>query len=193
MNQSSSKFSAELQAAKSNNRDCDRAALIEQFRPYLSKLANQYLGDRYHARIGHSDIVQSAIIGALNDFSSCQATSLAEFKAWLKRILLNDIMNKVRDITRDKRDIRKELPGSQAGQLADDAKSPESQVIEGEELQRLQVAMNQLSEPQQTVIQLRNQEKLDFLEIGRRMNRSPDSARMLWNRAIQRLAKTLKD
>lgn len=193
MNSSFPQFMVELEAARSGNENSERAALIERFRPFLSELAQQYLGYKYHARIGHSDLVQSAIISALVDFSSCRAKSLEEFKAWLRRILVNDIMNKVRDITRGKRDIRKELPGSRAEGLVDDAKSPESKAIEGEDVRRLQVGMQQLTNDQQVVIRLRNQEKLDFPEIGQRMNRSSDSARMLWNRSIQKLAKLLKD
>ena len=38
---------------------------------------------------------------------------------------------------------------------------------------------------------MRSQKRLPFAEIGRAIGKSPDAARMLWNRALLRLRKHL--
>ena len=52
-------------------------------------------------------------------------------------------------------------------------------------------ALERLPEDYRRVITLRNQERRDFDEIGRLMNRSTDAARRLWSRAIERLEREL--
>jgi len=48
-------------------------------------------------------------------------------------------------------------------------------------------AMAALSEDHREVITLRNLEQLDWGEVGRHMERSPDAVRMLWLRALKQL------
>ncbi len=56
---------------------------------------------------------------------------------------------------------------------------------------RVKTGIEELPEDYRTVILLRQQEDLTFEEIARRMERSPDAARMLWGRAILELGKTI--
>ena len=53
---------------------------------------------------------------------------------------------------------------------------------------RVADAMDKLPADYRCIIELRNFEQRTFVEIGRIMNRSPDAVRMLWGRAIRRLA-----
>jgi len=48
-----------------------------------------------------------------------------------------------------------------------------------------------LAEDHATVIRLVHQEGLTLVEAGRRMGRTPDATRMLYGRAMQRLAARL--
>ena len=63
----------------------------------------------------------------------------------------------------------------------------------GEETSRLRRLLGQLPEDYRTVVLLRNWEQLAFAEIALRMNRSLDSVKKLWSRAMQRLEKALND
>lgn len=168
-----------------------RAAFVEKYRPFLSQLTGQYLGNKYQGRLSVSDIVQSAIVEAFNDFNSCRAQTEAEFKSWLRRLLINDIVNKIRFVKQDLRDVRRENPDAEPGDLPGKEPSPASKLVQAEEESRLIEAMSTLSDEDQQVIRLRSKEKLPFAEIGKQMERSEDAARMLWTRAIQRLAKVL--
>ncbi len=54
-------------------------------------------------------------------------------------------------------------------------------------------AVNALPEECKTVILLRQQMDLSFVEIADRMHRSPDDVRMLWGRSILMLGEKLRD
>lgn len=193
MDVSGSSFSQSLLFARENKSPDERANLLEDFRPFLKQIAHQLIGREYSNRLDESDLVQSAIVGALNDFSACRATNELEFKAWLRKLLTHDVMNELRFLRQAKRDIGKESPISNLNELSDKQNSPSSHVVAAEDRQRLLTAISKLSNQDQEVIRYRNQDKLAFSEIGKLMSRSEDSARMLWTRAISKLAKLLKE
>jgi RNA polymerase sigma-70 factor (ECF subfamily) len=70
--------------------------------------------------------------------------------------------------------------------------SPSGEAMEHEQDQALQAALGRLPEDYRRVIALRHQEDLSFEEIGRLLQRSPDAARKLWARAIERLQEELE-
>ena len=80
--------------------------------------------------------------------------------------------------------LRDELPG--------DASTPSAQAARNEDLAALTAAMERLPEKYRRVIVWHHWEKLTFIEIGRRLNRSEDAARMLFGRAIDRLAREME-
>lgn len=188
---SGSSFSRSLDLARKARDADEQAKILEGFRPFLKRIANQLIGAKYAKRLDASDVVQSAIIGALDDFSGCRAANETEFKAWLRQLLVHDVMNKLRYLNREKRDISRETAISDFGKLRGNQASPEEVLVAKENVSRLNEALEKLLEPERQVIVLRNQEKLRFAEIGRRMSRSEDAARMLWTRSIQKLAKIL--
>lgn len=185
----SSEFAARLSQAKAGSSD-DRAVLLETFRQYLNAIAQAAIGPTAKAQMSASDLVQSAIIDAYKNFDQCRASNHAEFKAWIRQILVNDVMNRIRYLRSAKRDVRKEKSLSNHALVADEI-SPEDAVAQAEDERRLTAAMQQLGHEQQEIIKLRHRDKLTFVEIGKQLNRSPDAARMMWNRAIDELAKIL--
>ena len=183
-------FESLILARKENDLEA-QALILDGFRPFLTQLASQLIGRKYLNRLEVSDLVQCAVIGAFNDFPSCRAANEVEFKAWLRRLLINDTMNQVRFLKQTKRDIGRELPDSDLAKIADSQLPPDAIVAKEEDVNRLVSVMEKLSEKDQRVIRLRSQENLKFAEIGTLMDRSEDSARMLWVRAIKKLAKLL--
>lgn len=187
MNIADTSFGKSLILAREEG-DLDRQAqILENFRPFLNRNASRLLGKKYSKLLDVSDLVQGAVIRALRDFSNCRASNELEFKAWLRKLLTNYARNQVRYLKQAKRDIGREKSLSHFGSIADRQLSPLAQVTKKEDEQRLLVALKKLSKLDQQVVQLRNQERLMFAEIGKIMNRSEDSARMLWNRAIRKL------
>ena len=124
-------FSEKLTKARNGSSD-EQAAMLETFRDYLRKIASKTISDNAQAQLSVSDLVQSAIIDAHKSFASCRATNSVEFKAWIRQILLNDILNRHRNLRRQKRDIRKEKQLS-GRYLVEDIDSPSEQVIRQED------------------------------------------------------------
>ena len=69
--------------------------------------------------------------------------------------------------------------------------SPSGQAMEHEQDQALRAALGRLPEDYRRVITLRYEEQLPFEEIGRLLQRSPEAARKLWARAVERLHEEL--
>jgi RNA polymerase sigma-70 factor (ECF subfamily) len=167
------------------------AELLEEHRPYLKNIAAAELPERLRSQLDASDLVQETLLRAFRKFGQFAGTTDAEFVGWLREILLNQIIDvsrhhgrQVRDVSRtrslpDAVSCDKTLPGSEA-------------VRRGETSERLAAALAELPEHYRTVILLRQEEDLSFEEIGQRLQRSTDAARMLWGRAILQLGKLMQ-
>ena len=170
-----------------------QAELLNSFRGYLRVIAINTIGLKTGANLSVSDLVQSAIIDGCADFDGCRAACEEEFKAWLRQILLNDIVARYRYLRRKKRDTSKEVPFESGHAVISPADWPVAVAQRKEEQEQLIDAIEQLSTEHRLVILLRHQEKLTFGEVGLRLNRSADAARMLFNRAIDELARILRN
>jgi RNA polymerase sigma-70 factor, ECF subfamily len=170
--------------------------LLELFRPYLLLLANTRLDAELAARRGASDLVQDTFLNAHQCFEQFNGTSVAELRAWLRRILLNVTSNSgrgYRDTAR--RGAAREVSldaGPGRWDLAGDTPSPSERLMLHEEAEAVQRALARLPEDYREVILLRQRDNLPFEEIGRKMGRSADAARMLWCRAVEHLQQELE-
>jgi RNA polymerase sigma-70 factor (ECF subfamily) len=192
------RYSFESLVAAARRGDQEAASkLIERYRNYLLLIANEDLGTELRAKIGASDIVQETLMQAQVNFRQFNGTSEAEWKAWLRTIILNDLRKCRRAFDTKKRNASREIHADDQSAvyrgLHDQHPSPSSDAMRRENAQVMTQALGQLSNDQQTVIQLRNFEQLSFEEIGRQMDRSPDAARKLWARAIEALKNALKN
>lgn len=184
-----------------SRRGCNDAMgrLMQMCRQYLLHVANDELESDLQAKMAASDLVQETFLEAQRDFPRFRGETEAELLAWLRRILLHNLANqrrRYRDV--DKRRIASEVPidadssgADVAGFLAAITPSPSQRAIEHEEVEALEHAIEQLPEDYRQVIVLRQRERRSFEDIGRTMGRSADAARMLWSRAIERLASQL--
>lgn len=178
--------------------ELSREQLIETCRAYLLAIVEKNLDDPLRAKIGCSDIVQEACIKAHAVFGQFRGTSYAELLAWLRRSLVNDLV----DIRRKYkgsliRDVAREVTLQHGSvdllpqALIDQELTPCSATDNQEQIQALRVALQQLPEEYRQVIAWRNWDFLSFPEIAERLGRSEDAARKLWNRAVTKLAEFL--
>lgn len=77
--------------------------------------------------------------------------------------------------------------------LAARVRSETSRIALGEELARLEHALETLAPDQREVIVLRRLEELSFGEVAERLGRSPDACRMLFARAMTSLTLAMED
>jgi RNA polymerase sigma-70 factor (ECF subfamily) len=168
---------------------------LETCRRYLLLVAHRRLDPDLRAKGGASDLVQDTFLEAKRDFQQFQGTSTAEFRAWLRRLLIHNMGAFTRRYRgAGKRTVNREVALGGDGSsvdpdpgLAASTPSPSGQAIEREAAQALQRALARLPDDYRQAVTLRYQEGLTFEEIGARMSRSPEAVRKLWSRAMERL------
>jgi RNA polymerase sigma-70 factor, ECF subfamily len=178
--------------------ELSREQIIETCRSYLLAIAEKNLDDPLRAKVGCSDIVQEACIKANAVFGQFRGTSYPELLAWLRRTLVNELIDvrrkykgsQVRNIGREvalQQDSVDLLPQA----LIDQELTPCSATDNQEQIHALRIALQQLTEEYRQVIIWRNWDFLSFAEIGERLGRTEEAARKLWNRAVTKLAEFL--
>ena len=174
--------------------------LLDRCRGYLLRIAHHDLDPRLQAKGGASDLVQETFLEALRDFGEFSGDSEAELLAWLRHRLHFRIAKFVRSYRQtSKRAASREvpLPGGGSSDAMTSAlpaaqSSPSEHVVAGERDRLLEQAMERLPEEYRRVIELRYRRGLSFEEIGAVLARTPNSARKLWARAIERLKHDLR-
>jgi RNA polymerase sigma-70 factor (ECF subfamily) len=186
----------------SQARDGSRQALgelLEGYRGYLLMIAREEIGGDLQAKASASDLVQQTFLEAQQDFARFQGNSEAELRAWLRRLLVNNVANftrRYRDT--DKRAVGREVSLEEgdsvaklAGELAADTPPPSGVLVQEERARAVRLALDRLPEDYRQVLLLRHQEELPFEEIARLMGRSANAVQKLWARAVQRMEEEL--
>jgi RNA polymerase sigma-70 factor (ECF subfamily) len=194
MGESAKEVGQWLPAARAGSQEALGQAL-DAFRGYLLLIAEQELDSRLQAKGGASDLVQETLLDALRDFGHFQGNSEPELKAWLRQLLVYNVV----DFTRHyravaKRQVAREVmletgPSSaeRGGDLAASIPTPSRQAIDREQTQAIQQALERLPEDYRRVILMRYQDERSFEEIGQLLGLTPNAARKLWVRAVKRL------
>jgi RNA polymerase sigma-70 factor, ECF subfamily len=173
---------------------------LEACRGYLLLIARRELSPDLQAKAGASDLVQQTFLEAQRDFGRFHGDSEAELRAWLRRLLLNNLANFARLYREaDKRQVGREVelgPGTEFGAggeaLAAALPSPSRQAMTHEQAEQVQHALDRLPEDYRQVLLLRYRDGCTFEEISRLMARTPNAVRKLWVRAVERLKQDLK-
>lgn len=175
--------------------------LLGLYRSYLSLLARGQIGRRLQARVDASDLVQETLLAASCNFEQFRGATEKELTKWLRQIMASKITDAVRRHTARKRDIRlewqvaKELDRSSVllgNALATSQHSPSEQVARREQAVLLAHALDKLSDDYREVLVLRHIEELSFQEVATRMDRTLDSVKKLWTRALIKLRQSIE-
>lgn len=169
------------------------AELLVACRDYLLAIANSELQPSLQGKIGASDLVQETFVAAYNNFADFRGHSEAELLGWLRVILINQMTSTVRFYRfTEKRRVDREVPLAAQAKAVSTSRNPVSELLREENIHRLRTAIQQLSEPHRSAIELRSIEQLSFVEIGQRLGRSEEAARKLWGRALLMLCEMLE-
>jgi RNA polymerase sigma-70 factor, ECF subfamily len=188
-------FGGRLLAAREGSRDA-LGRTLETCRRYLLTVAREELSDDLRAKGGPSDLVQDTFLEAQSAFQHFRGNSEGELRAWLRRLLHHRAAKFGRRYrTTLKRRLCREASLPQPAPAAPDRRlvTPSVQLMAHEEAERLRRALERLPEDYRRVVTLRYVDQESFDEIGRRMERTPNAARLLWLRAIERVRKELGD
>ena len=174
--------------------------LVNQIQSYVSLMADKNLDQNLRGVIGPSDIVQLTMMKLVNGIDNFEGQSTPEFFGWLNKIIENEALKSRRDMTRQKRDIRRRRSlenMTDDSRMAFDPKAenatPQSSALAAERVDLLHAAMEGLPEDYATVIRLRNLEQLSFAEVAEKMGRSKDSVSKLWYRAVLKMKQQLEN
>jgi RNA polymerase sigma-70 factor (ECF subfamily) len=176
------------------------ARLLVRYRDQLAGQARGQVGRRLRVKLDVEDLLQEVSLEAHRDIGKFRGCTEREFVSWLRKILETIVSNQVRHyLGTERRNLRLErrladLDDSTAGMQQDPVApdtSPSQKAVQRERAARLAEAIDTLPRAYREVIVLRHQSGLSFLEIARRMNRTEDSVKNMWVRALRRLRELL--
>ena len=176
-------------------------SLLELYRRYLTLLARLQIHQRLQTKADASDLVQETFAEAHRDFGRFRGASEAELTQWLRTILARRVAKLVRRYYgAQSRDVRLEMrlgedldrSSSALGRgLSEPQTSPSQKMIQRENAVLLADALESLPEHYRDVLVLRHLEGRSFDEVARRLDRSVDSVKHLWSRALGQLRRRL--
>lgn len=178
------------------------AKLFDRYRPRLEKIIEFRLDDRLQRRVDAADVLQETFLELTKRLPEYLANPAVSLFVWMRQKAIQTLIDLHREHFRDKRNVSKELgqaPNWNSNEtglsihafLAASLTSPSQHLIRGEEVIKLQGAINSLDELDREVIALRHFEQLTNMQVAEILNLSPTAASNRYIRALSRLSETL--
>jgi RNA polymerase sigma-70 factor, ECF subfamily len=176
--------------------------LLEAHRNYLRLLATTCLHRDLKVKTDPSDVVQDTLLKVHRSFHQFRGATEGEWMAWLRKILVRNLVDLRRDFGRQRRAIARERSLEAAverssamllGVLPAAGSSPSHTAARREMSALVADAMATLEPDAREVVVLRSLNEFEWGEIAERMGRSSDAVRMLWARALKRLGTVLRE
>lgn len=173
--------------------------LLEAVRPFATRLAERENSPPLRVKVGDSDLVQESLLDASRTFASFEGHTGEELTAWLRQILLNNLLHQRRAyLGTEKRDVSREQPwpyqSTESGVgsvIPDDSRLPPEKVAATEERLRVQTALERLPPEFRQVLRWRFEDGLTIPEIAERLQRTVSSAKKFLARAVQHFDREL--
>ncbi|NND95986.1 MAG: sigma-70 family RNA polymerase sigma factor [Pirellulaceae bacterium] len=188
------------QSNQSEPIDVSDPAIVAKYEPYLRMLARTQMRKAYQAKVGASDMVQQAMMQAVQGLDGFRGGTEAEFRAWLRQILARHLCHLDRDLHRDKRDIRREQSIEQKlaqsslrleGLLAGEGPTPSQNVAFGEHVLQVSEAIERLPESQRDAVRLHYLEGMKLSEVASKLGKSTGAVAGLLHRGMKTLRQQL--
>ncbi|MCP4261609.1 MAG: sigma-70 family RNA polymerase sigma factor [Planctomycetes bacterium] len=152
------------------------------------------MGGELRSKLESMDLVQDALLSALEDLGNFTYKNEGDFLRWLSTIAENRLRDNLDKLHADKRDIRKEtrldkrVSTTKGGFFRFpgpiEATTPSVIMSRKEEFDNLTKAIDLLKPEYRKVIILAKIEGLSYKEIGQRLDKSTDAVGMLLSRAM---------
>ncbi len=170
---------------------------LKRFRDHLRLLASVQINRALQHTIEPSEIVQKTLQKAWQAIDQFQGHTEGELEAWLRRILLNTIVDEVRKLpVATSASLEATLEASAARLercLAADDSSPSAQAIRQEELDRLAGALAELPDDQRTAVELKHLQGWSVEAISNHLGRTEASVAGLLRRGLRQLRASLAE
>jgi RNA polymerase sigma-70 factor (ECF subfamily) len=175
--------------------------LLDRYLPGLRAFIRVRTGAAMRAKESTSDLAQSVCREVLEHLDRYQYQGEEGFKYWLYTTALRKIADRHKYYGAEKRDAAREVQPAEhsaanVDQLIDCYRSvftPSQHAMRREDIERLEVAFDQLPEDQREVISLAHIVGLSRAEIAERMGRTDGAVRTLLWRGLATLAELVDD
>lgn len=182
---------------------CNRSLgeLLDRYRKYLKALVRVQLHRSLEVKADASDLVQETFLRAHDEFQQFQGRNEQQLLGWLRAILASRLakhvrrhMTQRRSLTLEQR-LADELDRSSmafAPALVQREPSPSEVASRKEQVVLVASAIEDLPDDYRTIILLRHVQGLPYADVAAIMDRSVDSVKKLWVRALAQLQRTLE-
>jgi len=161
------------------------------------------MNSELRSKLESMDVVQDVLINALQGLGDFTYENEGDFIRWLSKIAENSLRDDLDKLHADKRDIRKEVRlggygSTTGGGILEipgpvDNTTPSVVMSKGEDLAKLEKAIDTLKPEYKEVVVLTKIEGLSYSQIGDRLGKSPDAVRMLLSRAMAALTTAFRN
>jgi len=178
----------------------DNSALEQLCRVYgerVRRIVRLRMGKEIRPRLDSMDVVQDALVFALDGLKDFTYKNEGDFLRWLARIAQNALRDNLDRLHAAKRDIRREVrlenyePTTGRRSVGApgpiEATTPSAIVSKREDLDKLERAIDELKPEYREVVVLTKIEGLSYKEIADRVGKTPDAVRMLVPSAMAEL------
>jgi RNA polymerase sigma-70 factor (ECF subfamily) len=175
---------------------------LEEFRAYLETLTLLQIDPRLRSKFSMSDIVQNTLVEAWRDLGRIQALDAGDRKRWLRRMLLNNLLQEIDRWRAQRRDPRLEQPLEAAAAdsscrvrnwLAVEDTTPSERMMQQEEALRLLEALSKLDPRQREALILQKYHGLKLEQIAEHLGCTIGVVAGLHARGLKELRKLLPD
>jgi RNA polymerase sigma-70 factor (ECF subfamily) len=166
------------------------AGALETCRKFLLALANAELPSQLVPKGGASDLVQETLVAGFQHQHQFHGHTLADLRAWLRSILLNELASFRRRYRASCRDVAREIPVGTvlAGALDPPVEdSALNKLVRAERTIAVRAAVARLPDDVRQILVLRLELWLGFREIGDQLGRTEEAVRKAFTRALSRL------
>jgi RNA polymerase sigma-70 factor (ECF subfamily) len=167
----------------------------ESFRDYLHVLGLAQLDKDLIDKVDLSGVVQTTMLEAFQHTAAVPVDEL-EQRIWLRRLFMNNLLDSLRKLRTQKRDVGSEVPLDRPignselrlqASLASDASTPSVKAMKNEQADLLLRAIADLPAVQRQAIELHHLQSLSLEEISCRMERPKGAVAALIYRGMQAL------
>lgn len=172
--------------------------LIRRHLDWIRSMVRRRLGDHLRRFDDSQDIVQEALVDALQYGPRFEVSDESAFRALLARIVENNIRDRNRWMQRECRDPRRERSRLSDSILALDpaARSvtePGKKVEKDETREWIRLALELLDPADREIVMWRQWEGMPWQDIAERIGTNANTARMRFQRALPKLAQKVAE
>jgi RNA polymerase sigma-70 factor, ECF subfamily len=170
-------------------------ALLENYRAYLTVLAQRYLDPRLCGRLDPADLVQITFMEAQRDLQGFRGHALEELLGWLRNILRNNVATAHQShLYTQKRSAGREVPNNATDSrpaiidlTPSETTSPSQRMMRDEAAVHLSNCLEGLPETQREALRLRYVEGYSLKQMSESMGKSEMAVAGLLKRGLQAL------